>query len=43
MEKELSRRKGERMKLEVEVVELKNVAEELKADIVERDTHLDHL
>ena len=43
MEKDLSRRKGERMKLEVEVVELKNVAEKLKVDIVEKDTHLDHL
>ena len=31
------------MKLEVEVVELKNLAEGLRADIVEKDTQLDHL
>jgi len=38
-----SRKTGERMKLEAEVVELKNLAEELRADIVEKDTRLDHL
>ena len=43
MEKESSRRTGERMKLEVEVVELKNLTEGLGTDIVEKDTHLDHL
>ena len=43
MEKESSRRTGERMKLEAKVKELKNLAEELGADIVEKDTHLDHL
>ena len=30
-------------KVEVEVNELKNLSEELKADAVEKDTHLDHL
>ena len=43
MEKESSCRMKERMKLEAEVKELKNLAEELKTDIVEKDTHLDHL
>ena len=43
MEKESSRRMGERMKLEAEVEELKNLAEELRTDIVEKDTCLDHL
>ena len=43
MEKESSRRTRERMKLEAEVKELKNLAEELGADIVEKDTRLDHL
>ena len=43
MEKESSCRIKERMKLEAEVKELKNLAEELKTDIVEKDTHLDHL
>ena len=43
MEKESSRRTGERMKLEAKVKELKNLVEELGADIVEKDTHLDHL
>ena len=42
MEKDSSRRMGERMKLEDEVKELKNLTEELRADIVE-DTRLDHL
>lgn len=42
MEKDSSRRTGERMKLEDEVNELKNLTEELRADIVE-DTRLDHL
>ena len=31
------------MKLEVEVKKLKNLAEELRVDIVEKDTCLDHL
>ena len=31
------------MKLEAEVEELKNLVEELRTDIVEKDTHLDHL
>ena len=43
MEKESSHRTGERMKLEVEVAELKNLAEELRRDIMEEDTCLDHL
>ena len=43
MEKESSRRMGEMMKLKAEVEELKNLAEELRTDIVEKDTHLDHL
>ena len=34
---------GERMKLEAEVEELQNLAEELRTDIVEKDTRLDHL
>ena len=43
MEKESSCRKGERMKLEAEVKELKNLIKELRTDIVEKDTCLDHL
>ena len=43
MEKESSCKTGERMKLEAEVEELKNLAEELSTDIVEKDTRLDHL
>ena len=43
MKKESSCRMKERMKLEAEVKELKNLAEELKTDIVEKDTRLDHL
>ena len=43
MEKESSRKTRERMKLEAEVVELKNLVEELRVDIVENDTRLDHL
>ena len=31
------------MKLEAEVEELKNLVEELRTDIVENDTRLDHL
>ena len=31
------------MKLEAEVEELKNLVEELRTDIVEKDTRLDHL
>ena len=40
---ESSRKVGERRKLGDEVKELKNLAEELKVDIVEKDTRLDHL
>lgn len=43
MEKESSCRTGERMKLEAKVKELKNLAKELRTDIVEKDTRLDHL
>ncbi|KAK9998150.1 hypothetical protein SO802_017753 [Lithocarpus litseifolius] len=43
MEKESSPKTGERMKLEAEVEELKNLVEELRMDIVEKDTRLDHL
>ena len=43
MEKESSRKTGERMKLEDEVRELKNLAEGLKVDILEKDTRLNHL
>jgi len=32
-----------RMKLEAKVEELKNLAEELRMDIMEKDTPLDHL
>lgn len=41
--KESSCKVGERRKLGDEVKELKNLAKELKADIVEKDTRLDHL
>ena len=50
MENKLSRRVGEMMELEgkvncleFEVKELKNLAEELRMDIVKKETHLDHL
>lgn len=43
MEKEFSRRMRERMKLKDEVKELKNLAKELKVDIMEKDTCLNHL
>ena len=43
MKKESSCRMKERVKLEAEVKKLKNLAEELKTDIVEKDTRLDHL
>ena len=43
IENELSHRTGERMKLEAEVAKLKNLAKELRIDIVEKDTYLDHL
>ena len=43
MEKESSRRMGEMMKLKAEVEELKNLVDELRIDIVEKDTRLDHL
>ena len=43
LEKEVSSKVGERVKLEDKVKELKNLIEELKVDIVEKDTRLDHL
>ena len=43
MEKESNRKARERVKLEDEVKELKNLVEELEADAIEKDTHLDHL
>ena len=43
MEKESSRRTREMMKLKAEVEGLKNLAEEFRIDIVEKDTRLDHL
>ena len=43
MEKESNRKARERVKLEDEVKELKNLVEELKADAIKKDTHLDHL
>lgn len=42
MEKELSRNTGERMKLEDEVKKLKNLVEELRTNIMEKDTTLYH-
>ena len=41
--KESSCRMGERMKLEAKVEKLKNLEEELRTGIVEKDTRLDHL
>ena len=43
MEKEVSSKVGERVKLEDKVKELKNLIEELKVDIIEKETRLDHL
>ena len=43
MEKESSRRVEVKAKLEDKVKELKNLVKELKADVVEKDTRLDHL
>ena len=43
VKEESSHKTGERMKLEAEVEELKNFAKELRTDIVEKDTRLDHL
>ena len=43
MEKESSCRVGESVKLKDEVKELKNLVKELKADVVKKDTCLDHL
>ena len=43
LEKEVSSKDGERVKLEDKVKELKNLIEELKVDIVEKETRLDHL
>ena len=42
-EKEVSSKVGERVKLEDKVKELKNLIEELKVDIIEKETRLDHL
>ena len=43
LEKEASCKVGERVKLEDEVKELKNLVEQSKVDIVEKEAHLDHL
>ena len=43
LENEVSSKVGERVKLEDKVKELKNLIEELKVDIVEKETRLDHL
>ena len=43
LEKQASSKVGERVKLEDKVKELKNLIKELKVDIVEKETHLDHL
>lgn len=43
IEKESSRKVRERRKLEDEVKDLKNLVKELKANIIEKDTLLDHL
>ena len=43
IENKLSHRTGERMKLEAEVAKMKNLVEELRTDIVEKVTYLDHL
>ena len=43
MKRELSHETGERMKSEDEVKKLKYLAKELRTDIVEKDTRLDHL
>ena len=43
LEKEVSSKVGERVKLEDKVKELKNLIKELKVDIIEKETHLDHL
>ena len=43
LEKEVSSKVGERVKLEDKVKELKNLIEELKVDIVKKETRLDHL
>ena len=43
MEKEASHKARERVKLKDKVKDLKNFIEELKADIVEKGTRLDHL
>ena len=43
MEKEASHKSKERRKLEDEVKDLKNLVKELKADIVKKETRLDHL
>ena len=43
LEKQASSKVGERVKLEDKVKELKNLVEELKVDIIEKETRLDHL
>ena len=42
-EKEVSSKVEERVKLEDKVKELKNLIKELKVDIVEKETRLNHL
>ena len=41
LEKEASRKVGERVKSEDEVKKLKNLVKELKVDIIEKEAHLD--
>lgn len=43
MERESSLRAEVKAKLEYEVKEPRSLVEELKADAIEKDTHLDHL
>ena len=43
IKKESSHKAREGVKLEDEIKELRNLVEKLKADIIENDTHLDHL
>ncbi|XP_065615747.1 uncharacterized protein LOC136061650 [Quercus suber] len=43
MKKKPNHRTGERIKLKAEEEELKNLAKELRTDIVEKDTRLNHL
>ena len=43
IKKESSHKAREGVKLEDEIKELRNLVEKLRADIIENDTHLDHL